>query len=75
MKKKDRKLWPVQDCHKLNSVMVKNAYPLPLISDVIGKLCRAHWFSKMDVHWSFNNICIREGDEHKTTFLTNRGLL
>ena len=51
VKKKDRKLWPVQDYRKLNSVTVKNAYPLPLISDVIGKLRGARWFSKMDVRW------------------------
>ena len=74
VKKKDGKLRPVQDYRKLNSVTVKNAYPLLLISNVIGKLRGAHWFSKMDVRWGFNNIRIREGDEHKAAFLTNHGL-
>ena len=74
VKKKDGKLWPVQDYCKLNSVTVKNAYPLPLISDVIGKLHGACWFSKMDVCWGFNNIHIREGNKHKAAFLTNCGL-
>jgi len=72
--KKDGILRPVQDYRKLNSVMMKNAYPLPIISNVIGKLRRACWFSKMDVCWGFNNICIREGNEHKAAFLMNCGL-
>jgi hypothetical protein len=26
------------------------------------------------VHWGYNNVCIREGNEWKATFCTNRGL-
>lgn len=29
---------------------------------------------KFDVRWGFNNIRVREGDEEKAAFLTNRGL-
>ena len=35
IKKKDRKLHPVQDYHTINSYTVRNQYPLPLISDLI----------------------------------------
>ncbi|EEB91575.1 hypothetical protein MPER_10043 [Moniliophthora perniciosa FA553] len=28
----------------------------------------------MDVRWGFNNIRIKEGDEWKAAFLTNRGM-
>ena len=49
VKKKDGKLRLVQDYWKLNAVTVKNAYPLPLISEVIGKLHHARVFSKMDI--------------------------
>jgi len=35
VKKKDGKLRPVQDYRQLNSLMIKNQYPLLLISDVI----------------------------------------
>ena len=34
--KKDRSLRLVQDYRKLNTVTVKNSYPLPLISDILN---------------------------------------
>ena len=36
IKKKDGSLWLVQDYHTLNSMMVKNKYPLSLISELIS---------------------------------------
>jgi hypothetical protein len=37
-------------------------------------LCEATWFTKLDVQWGYNNIQIKEGDEEKAVFVTNRGL-
>ena len=54
--------------------MVKNAYPLPLISTLIDKLKGAKYFSKMDIRWGYNNIHIREGDKWKAAFTTLYGL-
>ena len=53
---------------------VKNRYPLPLINDLINRLKGARYFTKLDVRWGFNNVRIREGDEWKAAFRTNRGL-
>src|SRR5205807_5575937 len=58
----------------LNAMTVKNKYPLPLILELIAKLRRAKYFTKLDVQWGFNNVHIKEGDEWKATFQTNRGL-
>jgi hypothetical protein len=33
-----------------------------------------HYFTKLDVRWGYNNVCIHKGDEWKATFCTNRGL-
>ena len=74
VKKKDGKLRPVQDYRKLNEMTIKNRYPLPLISELIDKLTHAKIFSKMDIRWGYNNIRIKEGDEWKAAFRTNRGL-
>jgi len=58
----------------LNAMTMKNKYPLPLIPELIAKLCGAKYFTKLDVRWGFNNVRIKEGDEWKATFQTNRGL-
>jgi len=74
IKKKDGSLWLVQDYHALNSMTVKNKYLLPLISELVSQLHRARYFTKLDIHWGFNNICIKPRDEWKAVFRTNRGL-
>jgi len=48
--------------------MVKNKYPLPLISELVLQLRRARYFTKMDVCWGFNNIRIKLGDKWKAAF-------
>jgi len=58
----------------LNSKTIKNVYPLPLISDLINRLRGACYFTKLDVRWGYNNVRIKEGDEWKAAFRTNRGL-
>jgi hypothetical protein len=74
IKKKDGSLRLVQDYRKLNDMTIKNSYPLPLISDIIHKLKKAKYFTKMDIRWGYNNIRVKEGDEWKAAFRTNRGL-
>jgi hypothetical protein len=74
VKKKDGMLRPVQDYCILNTMTVKNKYPLPLISDLINQLCRAKYFTKFDVRWGYNNVRIKEGDKWKAAFRMNCGL-
>ena len=74
IKKKDGKLRPVQDYRYLNDHTIKNAYPLPLISDLIDNLQQFLCFTKFNVQWGYNNICIKEGDEWKAAFLILMGL-
>lgn len=74
VKKKDGRLRPVQDYRKLNKITVKNQYPLPLIPELLNKLQGATVFSKFDIRWGYNNVRIKEGDEWKAAFRTNRGL-
>jgi len=74
-KKEEGKLRPCQDHRYLNEWMIKNAYPLPLISEIIDKLKGAKYFTKLDIRWGYNNIQIKKGDEWKAAFKTNQGLL
>src|ERR1700678_4262166 len=68
VKKKDGKLRPCQDYRRLNEGTVKNTYPLPLISELVDQLKGAKYFTKLDVRWAFNNVCIKEGDQWKAAF-------
>ena len=72
--KKDRKLRPVQDYHCINDYTISNQYPLPLITDLITDLRGAHIYTKLDIRWGYNNVRIKEGDEHKAAFKTRYGL-
>ena len=72
--KKDGSLWLVQDCRKLNQVTIKDKMPLLLIGEVINKLKEAKYFNKLDLIWEYNNVRIKDGDEWKAAFLTNKGL-
>jgi len=74
IKKKDGSLRLVQDYRALNAVTVKNRYSLSLISELVSQLCRAKYFTKLDVWWGFNNVHIKPGDEWKTAFHTNCSL-
>jgi len=74
IKKKDGLLRLVQDYRALNSITVKNKYPLPLISELVSQLRGAQYFTKLDVCWGFNNICIKPGNEWKAAFQTNQGM-
>ena len=74
IKKKDGSLCLVQDYRKLNTVTVKNSYPLLLVSDILNRLRGAKYFTKLDLRWGFNNVRIKEGDEYKAAFRTNCGL-
>jgi Reverse transcriptase (RNA-dependent DNA polymerase) len=74
VKKKDGKLRPCQDYQYLNNWTVKNAYPLPLISEIMDKIKGAKFFTKFDVRWSYNNVRIKAEDQWKAVFKTNRGL-
>ena len=74
IKKRDGKLRPVQDYRRLNSYTIKNQYPLPLISELTNNFAGAHIFTKLDIRWGYNNVRIKEGDEHKAAFKTKYGL-
>ena len=49
VKKKDGKLQPCQDYRYLNEWTVKNAYPLPLISELMDKIKDGKYFTKLDI--------------------------
>ena len=53
--------------------MVKNSYPLPLISEIQDRFQKAKYFIKFDIPAAYNQIRIKEGDKWKTAFRTYFG--
>src|SRR5258707_8915737 len=74
IKKKEGSLCLVQDYWKLNEIMIKNSYLLPLVSNVLTRLHDVEWFTTLDLRWGFNNVHLKEGDEWKAAFSMNQGL-
>jgi len=66
--KKDGGKCMVMDYRKLNKQTVKNNYPLLLITDLVDAMGNKKLFTKMDLQWGYNNVCIKEGDEWKVAF-------
>lgn len=64
----------IVDYWRLNTITIKNHYLLPLIQILVDQLAKAQVFSKLDLWWGYNNICIKERDQWKTVFKTPQGL-
>ena len=73
MGKKDSSKRMVIDYHNLNDQIIKNNYPLLLITELINNIESKKVFTKMDFSWGFNNVRIKEGDEWKRAFTTRIG--
>ena len=52
----------------LNAVIIKNKYPIPLISETLEKLTGAVKYTKLDVIHPFNRIRIKEDHKWLTAF-------
>src|SRR6266705_4702944 len=72
--KNDKTRRLVQDYRKINAWTVKDKTPLPRIDDLMDVLTENKFFTKMDIIWGYNNVRIKQGDEHLAAFQTPRGL-
>uniref|UniRef100_A0A670XUD3 ribonuclease H n=1 Tax=Pseudonaja textilis TaxID=8673 RepID=A0A670XUD3_PSETE len=73
VKKKSGELRLCCDYRRLNSITVRNSYPLPLISELMERLREATIFTKLDLRGAYNLVRMRQGDEWKTAFGTRYG--
>ncbi|KAL0164216.1 hypothetical protein M9458_039969, partial [Cirrhinus mrigala] len=71
--KKDGGLWPCIDYRQLNSQVIQQPYPLPLVPAALEELRGAQVFTKLDLRSAYNLVRIRAGDEWKTAFVTPTG--
>ena len=73
VRKKNGKLRLCVDYRQLNSVTIRDSYPLPLIQDMLEHLGKSKIFSKLDLRSAYNLVRIKCGDEYKTAFTCKFG--
>jgi hypothetical protein len=71
--KKDDSLRLCVDHRELNQISWTNCYPLPLISEAIGCLLGAKFYTKQDIRNAYHRVRVAEGEEYKTAFRTCYG--
>ncbi|SPC63566.1 related to transposon-encoded proteins with TYA, reverse transcriptase, integrase domains in various combinations [Ustilago sp. UG-2017b] len=74
VKKKDGSLRLCVDYRGLNQITIRNRYPLPLIDELLDRLCEARFFTHIDLRSAYNLLRIAKGDKWKTAFHTRYGL-
>ena len=73
-KKKGDQLRFCCDFRYLNSVTVKDAYPIPRIDESLSKLGDAKFFTTLDLGSAFWQVPLRKQDRDKTEFACELGL-
>jgi hypothetical protein len=60
----------VIDYRKLNEIMIRDAYPLPNMEQLLETAWGAKVFSKFDLKSAYNLIRLCSSDKWKTAFVT-----
>ncbi|CAM4850973.1 unnamed protein product, partial [Rotaria magnacalcarata] len=72
--KKDGTLRFCVDYRKLNSVTIRDAYPIPRIDDTLDSLQEAKFVSTLNLRSGYWQVEMDKNSREKTAFVTHKGL-
>lgn len=52
----------------LNVITIKDAYPIPIVDELLEELYGGNYFSKLDLHSGYHQILLHLDDKFKTIF-------
>jgi hypothetical protein len=55
-------------CFSLNKLTIKDTFPITFIDDLLDKLSGPHYFAKLDLHYGYHHIRMKEDGIPNTSF-------